>query len=534
MPDWLKLYHHLPYPAKVLAASARGRALGRWRYAPETERLVEEALARDDWTAGQWRAWREERLAFVLHRAATRVPYYRDQWAQRRAAGDRAAWDMLDNWPVLSKDALRLNPKAFLADDCDPARMYYEHTSGTTGKPLHLWHSRETLVAWYALTEARMRRWYGVGRDDRWAILGGQLVAPVGRDRPPFWVWNIALRQLYLSAYHLAPDNVAAYLEALRRHGVVYLLGYPSGLHALARVAVERGLDAPRLRVAIGNAEPLLAHQRETIAAAFECPVRETYGMAEYAAAGSECERGRLHAWPEAGHIEVLADAADAPLPDGAAGRLVATALLNADMPLIRYATGDRAALAAEACPCGRGLPVIAGIEGRVDDVVITPDGRAIGRLDPVFKADLPIREAQIIQETRDTLRVLYAPTDAYTPADGEALVGRIHDRVGPEMTVVLEAVDAVPRTANGKFRAVISLLPKGEVEEGARGQGLGAREERSSPGTWNLEPGTSEEGARGRGPVRKAGERGSEGETSSPGTWNLDPGTSEAGEAQG
>ena len=71
--------------------------------------------------------------------------------------------------------------------------MYYEHTSGTTGKPLHLWHSRETLKAWYALTEARMRRWYGIERGDRWAILGGQLVAPVTRNRPPYWVWNLSL-----------------------------------------------------------------------------------------------------------------------------------------------------------------------------------------------------------------------------------------------------------------------------------------------------------------------------------------------------
>ena len=457
MPDWLKVYHQLPYPAKVLAASARGRRLERWRYGPDTERLVDEVLARDDWTPAQWDAWREERLAFVLHRAATRVPYYRDQWARRRAAGDRAAPDVLANWPSLSKDALRAQPHAFLADDCDPATMYYEHTSGTTGKPLHLWHSRETLNAWYALTEARMHRWYGLSREDRWAILGGQLVAPVERDRPPFWVWNFALRQLYLSAYHLTPDNIAAYLEAIRRHEVVYLLGYPSGLYTLARVALERGLAAPHLRAVIGNAEPLLAHQREAIAAAFGCPARETYGMAEYAAAASDCEHDRLHLWPEAGHVELLADEGDAAVPAGMPGRLVATALLNADMPLIRYETGDRATLATEPCACGRGLPVLAAIEGRVDDMIVTPDGRHIGRLDPVFKADLPIHEAQIIQTTPDTLRVLYVPTAAYTPGDGEALIGRIHDRVGPAMRVVLEAVPAIPRTANGKFRAVIS-----------------------------------------------------------------------------
>jgi len=461
MPDWLKVYHRLPYPAKMLAAAARGRALGHWRYGPQTERLVEEALARDAWTADQWQAWCEARLAVVLDRAASRVPYYRDQWARRRAAGDRAAWDVLDHWPILTKDALRAAPRAFLADDCDPAQMYYEHTSGTTGKPLHLWHSRATLQAWYAVLEARMRRWYGIDRHDRWAILGGQLVTPVTQTRPPFWVWNFALRQLYLSAYHLAPDNIAAYLEAMRRHEVVYLLGYPSGLYALARVALERELAAPRLRVVIGNAEPLLAHQREAIEAAFGCPARETYGMAEYAAAGGDCEQGRLHAWPDAGHIEILGDADDAPVATGTAGRLIATGLINADMPLIRYETGDRAAQSSEACACGRGLPVLRGIEGRVDDVVVTPDGRRIGRLDPVFKADLPIREAQIIQETRQTLRVLYVPTAGYTAADGAALIQRIHDRVGEGMSVTLEAVESVPRSANGKFRAVISRLGK-------------------------------------------------------------------------
>lgn len=466
MADWIKVYQQLPYPAKVLAASARGRKLERWRYGPDTERLVEETLARDHWTAEQWQTWRDERLAFVLHRAATRVPYYRDQWARRRAAGDRATADVLANWPVLSKDALRGNPRAFLADDCDPSQMYYEHTSGTTGKPLHLWHSRETLHAWYALTEARMRRWYGIDRGDRWAILGGQLVAQVERERPPFWVWNFALRQLYLSAYHLAPDNIAAYLDAMRRHGVVSLLGYPSGLYTLARVALERGLATPKLRVVVGNAEPLLAHQRQAIQAAFGCPARETYGMAEYAAAASDCERGRLHIWPEAGHIEVLADDDDEWVRDGETGRLIATALLNADMPLVRYETGDRTTVTDEPCDCGRRLPVLAAIEGRVDDVIITPSGRHIGRLDPVFKADLPIREAQIIQKTTDTLLVLYVPTDAYTADDGASLVARIHDRVGVDMRVILEAVESIPRTANGKFRAVISEV--GRVGGGA------------------------------------------------------------------
>ena len=464
MVDVLKIYHLLPYSVKVLVASARGRYLNQWRYSADTEPMVAEYLARERWSAEQWSVWREERLAFVLRRAASDVPYYRDQWARRRAAGNRTSVEYLENWPVLDKEALRASPRAFLADGCDPKAMFYEHTSGTTGKPLHIWLSRETVRAWFALFEARARRWYGVNRHDRWAILGGQLIAPVERERPPFWVWNMGLNQLYLSAYHLAPEHIAAYVEAMKKYEVGYLLGYPSGLYRLAREILDQKLDAPRLQVAIGNAEPLLDHQREAISAAFGCPARETYGMAEIAAAASDCEAGRLHVWPEAGHIEIFDDTTDETIPMGQPGRLVATGLLNADMPLVRYETGDRATLAAGACACGRSLPLLKAIEGRVDDVVITRDGRHIGRLDPVFKADLPIIEAQIIQENWDTLRVLYVPTEAYTEEDGSSLIQRIHDRTGDDMRVILQAVEAVPRTANGKFRAVISLVGRQET----------------------------------------------------------------------
>jgi len=67
----LKFYHRLPYPLRVLAASGRGYYLRWWRYGRETERLVEEALERETWSPKRWKAWQEERLAYVLHRAVS-------------------------------------------------------------------------------------------------------------------------------------------------------------------------------------------------------------------------------------------------------------------------------------------------------------------------------------------------------------------------------------------------------------------------------------------------------------------------------
>ena len=449
----LWLYHRLPSAARSAAASLRGYYLRWWRYGRDTDRLIAEALERDGWTATQWDRWREQRLAYVLHRAATRVPYYRDQWQARRRRGDRASWEDLANWPLLEKEDVRAHPAAFLADDCQPRRMWRVHTSGTTGTSLTIWRSRETERALYALAAARRRRWYGVSHRDRCALLGGQLVTPIAQRRPPFWVWNAGLRQLYMSSYHLTPAFLPAYLDALGRYRVTYLEGYTSSLYALAQEALQLGRRDLSVAVAIPNAEPVEDYQRRAIAAAFQCAVRETYGMAEGVAAASECPAGRLHLWPEVGLLETAED-----------GELVATGLLNADMPLIRYRIGDRGALLASPtpCSCGRTLPALAALEGRVDDVLFTPDGRRIGRLDPVFKADLPVREAQIVQDALERVRIRYVPAPGFTPAAARTLVERLQARMGP-VAVVLEPVTEVPRTAAGKFRAVVCNLSPAE-----------------------------------------------------------------------
>lgn len=462
----LRLYHALPAPMRSVAASLRGQRLRSWRYGPETEGLVEEALEREHWSPERWKRWQEARLAFVLHRAATKVPYYRDQWAERRRGGDQSSWEYLENWPLLNKEPLREQPTRFVADDCDSRRMYHEHTSGTTGKPLDLWWSRETVRLWFALHEARTRYWNKVSRHDHWAILGGQPVVPANAQRPPFWVWNAPLNQLYLSANHISRRNAPAYVDALARHHVTHLVAYSSSVSVLAREASELGLPAPGLKVIITNAEPLFPWQREAMRQGLGCEVQETYGMAEIVMAASECAAGQLHMWPEVGWLEVLDDTKDVALAAGSSGRFVCTGLLNADMPLIRYTVGDRGRLAPEptTCQCGRTLPAIAGIEGRNNDLLITRDGRRVFWLNPVFYG-IPVSEAQIIQETLDQVRVRYVPTPDFTLQSGRTITERLQSRMG-DVKVTLERIDQAPRGANGKLQAVVCNLSAEEREQ--------------------------------------------------------------------
>jgi phenylacetate-CoA ligase len=270
------------------------------------------------------------------------------------------------------------------------------------------------------------------------------------------------MNQLYLSSYHLSADTVADYADALTDRSVTHLVGYPSALASLARLLIASGAPPPPgLRVALTNAETLLDGQRAEIAQGLGIPARDMFGQAEIVAAASECAHGTLHQWPEAGSVEVLDDHHDHAAAPGTTGRLVATGLLNDAMALIRYDTGDRLTPPAAdrpACPCGRTLPAFGQVEGRRDDVVLTPDGREVGRLDPVFKSDFPIAEAQIVQTSRTELLVRVVALDGFGPDTREQVARRLRERVG-DLDITIDEVDRIERTANGKFRAVVSEL---------------------------------------------------------------------------
>ncbi len=454
----LSTYHALPDPLRSGAASLRGYYLNWWRYNKGTDGLVEKVLERDTWTEQEWEVWRSKQLAYVLERAATRVPFYRNQWQERRRLGDHKSWEDLNNWPVLEKEDLRKDPRSFVADDSSTRWMFHDHTSGTTGTSLDLWLTRATVNEWYAMFEARWRRWYGLTRHDRWAILGGQMVIATRQNKPPFWVWNAGLNQLYMSSYHLSPSLIPHYLDALVRYRVRYIWAYSSAVYSLAQEVLRRNRKDIRLETVITNAEPLYEHQRATIAEAFGCQVRETYGMAEMVTAASECDLGNLHQWPDAGVVE-----AANPQSETGMSELVCTGLVNADMPLIRYRVGDCARISQKKCACGRLLPLIDAIDGRFDDLLYTSDGRQIGRLDPVFKNDLPIIESQIVQVSLNSINVRYVPAaDFHASALGQ-LAARVRERLG-DIAVTFEPVASIPRTKNGKFRAVICDLSADEL----------------------------------------------------------------------
>jgi phenylacetate-CoA ligase len=455
----IDLYHHFPYPLKSLTASIYGYYLRSWRYGNQSELLIQKAKERDTWDREIIKVYQEEKLAHILNLAAKEVPYYRRSWEKRRAAGDRSSWEILDNWPILSKEELRANSKEFLVEGTNTRFLYKETTSGTTGSPVTFWCKRSMLIEMGALFEARWRNWSGVTRKDRWGMFGGQNVIPYKQSSPPYWVWNAGLNQLYFSVLHIKPDWVTSYLEAIKKYKLIYLYGYASALYQVAFYMLENNLHH-QMKAVITDAEPLYDFQREVISEAFGCKVYETYGQGEMIAAMSECKAGKHHLWPELGYVEVL-DKNDEPAAENGSGRLISTGLLNDVMPLIRYDIRDEITVPKyDYCECGRKLPIVEEIFGRKDDALFTSDGRRIFLLDIIFQPEFNIKEAQIIQKSLDYLLIRVVPTPKWHTENEKDITSAIQKRIG-QMNIVMEVVQDIPKTWRGKHRMLISELSK-------------------------------------------------------------------------
>lgn len=451
----LRIYHKLPSVIRGLAASIHGAKLKFLRYSSLTPKLVADANDRESWSSDRWREWQQDQLSLLLRSASLHVPYYREYW--QKDAG-RADVTNIQNWPILEKQVVRDYPERFVSDLSRGKKLHCTYTSGSTGSPMRINWSAETARKWYALFEARWRNWYGVTRFDRWAIIGGKQIVSPKAQKPPYWVYNHGMNQLYMSAYHLSRDSAAAYVAALRSHRIQFIHTYTSGIYSLARFISELGISPPQLKAIVTNAEPIYDHQRELIESVFQCPVRETYGMAEMVAGAGECDAGHLHLWPDAGYMEV--DTGNENILTAGTGQLIATGFVNLDMPLIRYRVGDSVTLSehVERCSCGRSMPVLSSVEGRNDDLLKTKDGREIGRLDPIFKSSYPILEGQIIQKNLDLCVLRLVPSAGYSDEVAVEISGELKALMG-SVKVEVELVDAIQRGANGKFRAVLCEL---------------------------------------------------------------------------
>ena len=127
-------------------------------------------------------------------------------------------------------------------------------------------------------------------------------------------------------------------------------------------------------------------------------------------------------------------------------------------MPLVRYDIGDYAEVG-EACPCGRGLPVLRRVLGRVRNTLVTADGR---RYWPKFGmraliAMTPIRRYQFVQKSFDLMQARLVVDTPLTGQQHEQVRQHIQGNLPDGVRTSITYCDRLERSVSGKFEDFVS-----------------------------------------------------------------------------
>ncbi len=398
----------------------------------------------------------------LLEYANAHVSYYQDLFKQigfhpSDFTADPACFAQL---PILTKKTVQQNFDRLVTTDVQKKRgMVKVKTGGTTGEPMWLMYD-STYRTYNTAHVYQEMVWAGweLGQPQAW--LWGHPVVGAGAKIPFLkqakdWLAN----RIESNAFHITDKSLERLAVQLERQPNAQLWSYVSTMYRFAQFLEQRG-HRIRLQAAHTAAEPLYDDKRAFIEQVLGCKVFNSYSCVEIGSIAAECEQHNgLHIRTRNCYLEVLRDGQ--PVSDGEEGEFVLTNLINYGFPLIRYKVEDWGRKSVDACPCGRGLPLLQIVEGRTIDHFKTRNGRLVwgAFVIPMVPLLGAIQQYQIVQETVDSLvfRVIPAgPMDEARFADIQQAVKTV---LGENVAARLEFVDSLPKTPTGKHRYTISQV---------------------------------------------------------------------------
>ncbi len=409
------------------------------------------------WSQEKRRAWTQERLYKTLQFSVNHVPYYKKTLGPFKPRFNLMI-DKLDlsELPILTKDTVRKEFKALVADNLNDKRVRTDKTSGSTGAPMQFLLDNESDIKQFA-SIWRVLNWCGYKFGDKYASLD----TTYEKKTKALTAYDLRQNCLHTPFVNLNKENIESYVKKLKRFNPALIKSYPSSLALACYWLKEKQINDFRPKAILTCAETFLDKQREIISEVLQCPVFDFYGQNERACLISTCEEGRYHIHEEYSFVELQNDVDDTGLGENSA-QIITTSFDNFAMPLIRYQTNDRVLLNnAASCGCSRTYKTIAKIIGRIEDAIITPEGRKVTRMDVPFKYSPGIQEAQILQNNVNSIEVKIIKSSDFQQVDIDTLLHHLQQRLGDSMKINFHYVADIPLGPNGKKKFIVSKINK-------------------------------------------------------------------------
>jgi phenylacetate-coenzyme A ligase PaaK-like adenylate-forming protein len=377
--------------------------------------------------------------------------------------------------PALTKADMRAHGvRAFVPPDKDvddgiaSGEIEYVKTSGTTDEQVtNIWHQKWWDASEYASWQLHSSAARSLSGSQPEAILTSPLCAgmPCERGYLPFEERRLG-RFLFLNEKvnpaRWTREHMDRMVEELNAFQPQSLEANPSFLARLSRHIVRARKKVVQPRIIVLTYEyPSILHYR-FIREAFAAPLASSYGCTECGYVFMECEAGRLHQNTQFCRVDFLPFAQEHGGPQ--IGRILVTTFQNPWYIVVRFDVGDLVRLEPGGlCPCGRKSGItIAAIEGRVKNLTVSPDGKAVTQrqIDRAMSGVAGVEEYQVLQTggAEYAACIVCSPHSARS-ACRKGVAEALASVYGVNAKVSVKTVRALSPDIPGKYRLVKPLI---------------------------------------------------------------------------
>jgi phenylacetate-CoA ligase len=435
-----------------------------WMITRDVERYYETLDATQWLSPAQMRELQDEKLRRLVRHAYRSVPYYRVKMQELKLRPeDIRGQDDLHKLPYLTKDDVRRHLHFdMMQEGVSHADILRINTSGSTGEPFVCYADREQLEFRWAAT-LRSQEWTGYRFGDPTVRLWHQTIGmnseQVKKERLDAWFAN----RTFIPVFEMTDTGLEEMVRTIERSKPVLIDGYAEAFDFLARYIESRGGLQFRPKALMSSAQTLPQKSREVIERAFGCKVFDKYGSREFSGMAYESDAHNGHLVVAEGYIVEVLQGGE-PAKPGEVGEIFITDLNNYCMPFIRYRIGDLAeALRDEPSTCGRGLPRIGDIQGRVQSIIQGEGGRFVPGAffsHALKEYDYAIKRFQVVQEEPGAIRFRVVKGSRYSDDTLDEVTALIRRYLGDDLRIDVEFVDNVEMVRTGKRLASVSRLP--------------------------------------------------------------------------
>jgi phenylacetate-coenzyme A ligase PaaK-like adenylate-forming protein len=413
------------------------------------------SLEKSQWlTAAELKEKQWTALKKTIDYAYNNSPYYSDLFKSLgiRPADINTPEDYL-KIPVTTKLDIRNNTERFISSEYTKESLVVAKTGGSTGVSLNLYFD-ETCQELRNAAAIRSDRWAGWNLGHKRAALWGNPPEPTTFKQKVRH--HLLDRTIYLDTMALNDKTMGTFVERWQEEKPKSLFGHAHSIYMFAKYIAINKIDTLRPQAIVATSMMLLDHERVLIESVFQCKVTNRYGCEEVGLIGCECEKHQgMHLNIDHLYVEFIDDD-NIPVAPGESGKIVLTDFNNRGMPLLRYQVEDIGVPSDKLCSCGRGLPLMEGLQGRVADFLKGPDGSLVAGISLVERTLTHIKgleQIQLVQPALNRIEINRVKGADYDENTDPSLLAEIKTVFGNDVECIINDVAEIAQENNGKYR---------------------------------------------------------------------------------